>query len=254
MYDWPEVRGQNDAFWEQVVAALARRGIVAPASLDRDDHLTSIWRHPDLLLGQTCGLPLVRGEAGTAIPVARPSYAVEGCGPGNYRSVLLARKGFGDTLSEFQGKRVAINGWDSQSGCNALKDAFFDMLSHGPFFSDVLVSGAHRKSADLVAMGDADICALDAVAWALYQQVQSERATQLEEIHWTRAMPSLPYITSTSHEGDVEIIREAIAESLAANGPAIPIGVLPATRADYLPVHEMDRRVASLILAQPSSA
>ncbi|MEM6914903.1 MAG: hypothetical protein AAF511_13120, partial [Pseudomonadota bacterium] len=70
----------------------------------------------------------------------------------------------------------------------------------------------------------------------------------------TRAMPSLPYITSTRHEEDVQSIREAIAESVASNGPAIPIGVLPATRADYLPVNEMDQRVASLVLAKLNSA
>ncbi|MEM0942652.1 MAG: PhnD/SsuA/transferrin family substrate-binding protein, partial [Pseudomonadota bacterium] len=198
------------------------------------------------LLGQTCGLPLTLGLAAPAQPFARPSYGVEGCGSGTYRSVLLAREA--GTLADFQGARAAINGWDSQSGCNALKDAVAGYPA--PFFREVRVTGAHRASADALWAGEADLCALDAVAWALYQMAEPARAAVLHPVGWSAVTPSLPYVTSPAFAAHAPALVAALEAAIQAlpPSPALPVAVMPASLADYAPIAEMNARVAGLPL------
>ena len=74
MYDWPEVQGRTDAFWIRVRAGLEEAGIDAPVALSRPEDLHSPWTRPDLVLGQTCGLPLVLGLTGDATVLGRGIY------------------------------------------------------------------------------------------------------------------------------------------------------------------------------------
>lgn len=247
MYDWPEFSDRTDAFWKRIARRLRDRGIDAPAALTREASASGVRRDPDLILGQTCGLPLIRGEAGEAIPFARPTHAIEGCGPGTYSSILLARKETGAGLGDFRGRRAAVNEPDSQSGCNALKDA---VAGHSdpdePFFGSILITGAHRASADAVADGRADLCALDAVAWALYRKAEPARAARLDPLLWTRPMPSPPFIASPRHADAIPCLLSALAESATGDAPGIPVGVLPASEADYDPIRRMDDRLNAM--------
>ncbi|MEM8791304.1 MAG: PhnD/SsuA/transferrin family substrate-binding protein [Pseudomonadota bacterium] len=207
------------------------------------------------MIGQTCGLPLIRGEAGAAVPFARPTYDVPGCESGTYSSAVVVRRGSGATLQDFLERRVAMNGHNSQSGCNALKDAYLTEVAHtGPYFSSLLLTGSHRASADAVADGSADLCALDAVAWALYQFAEPDRAAGLEPIHWTRPMPSLPFITSAKHSDRLPDLRAALAEAVETGAIGIPAAILSASIADYDPVREMDLNLKDVTLAPHGSA
>lgn len=257
MYDWPEVRAATDAFWARAASNLRDLGIAAPAGLTRDRDLRTVWQSPDLLIAQTCGLPLVRGECGEAVPIGQPSYNVPGCGAGTYSSAILTRDDGRRTLADFTDAVAAINGWDSQSGCNALKSW---VLGSGgdraPVFGRVVLSGAHRASADLVAGGDADICALDAVAWALYQLAEPERASRLRPIDWTEHMPSLPYVSAPGLAGHRAEICAALDDAAAATPrtPAIPVKVREARLADYQSVGQMDEKVSVVALEPQESA
>lgn len=254
MYDWPEFSGRTDAFWGRIARGLRNRGIDAPTALCRGESIRGIHRDPELILGQICGLPLIRGEAGTALPFARPVWAVEGCPPGTYNSVLLVREGTGAEFDDFRGRRVAVNGRDSQSGCNALKDVAAERSDPGePFFGSILITGAHRASADAVADGRADVCALDAVAWALYREAEPTRAAGLKPLCRTRPMPAPPYITSPRNAEAIPDLLNALAESATGDGPEIPCGILPASDSDYAPVRRMDVRLASVAPAPPPS-
>ena len=57
MYDWPEQRAETDSFWAAVAAGLRAAGVEAPERLARPADPAVGWRDPDLLLGQTCGMP-----------------------------------------------------------------------------------------------------------------------------------------------------------------------------------------------------
>ena len=117
MYDWPEARDGNDRLWAAVRDRLRARGIPAPEGLSRDLPLMAGWTHPRLVLGQTCGLPLVRELAGRVAVVGGEDRRLPGCAPGWYRSAVVVRaddpRG---GLDDFRGAVLAVNGFDSQSG------------------------------------------------------------------------------------------------------------------------------------------
>ncbi|MEM7743316.1 MAG: PhnD/SsuA/transferrin family substrate-binding protein [Pseudomonadota bacterium] len=253
MYDWPEVQDRTDAFWSAVRLALPA-DLNAPDKLSRPEDLSAPWRSTDLLLGQTCGLPYVSGSCGDAVVVGRPVYRVSGAGDGRYSSALIARVGEGATLADFRSARAAVNEPGSQSGHNALLDATLEHAD-GDFFGEVVWSGAHRRSACMVSDGVADVAAIDAVAWALFAEVDPDRHAKLQILGWTRPMPALPFITALANAARIPDLRAALqAAAAAARGTNIPDDVLPATDADYDPVREMARRIAGYRLAPTSPA
>ena len=122
MYDWPEVREATDALWTGLRAAFDARGFAPPAMLSRDRDLFDLWRDPGLLVGQTCGLPLVRHLAGAVCVLGAPDHGVEGCPPGHYHSVVVvAGHSRAEGLEDLRGKRLAFNHPGSQSGEGALR-------------------------------------------------------------------------------------------------------------------------------------
>lgn len=248
MYDWPEVRPVTDGFWSEVARALGAAGVAAPEALSRPADISAPWRDPDLLLGQTCGLPFVSGRCGSAVLLARPVYGrVEGCGTddagrGTYRSALVARRGAGETLADFRGAVAAINELGSQSGCNALADAVADLGA--PFFGAVTLTGAHRASAQAVARGEADLAAIDAVSWMLFARAEPEAHAALKVVAWSRPTPTLPYIMAPAHSGAIPAVQQALAKAAAAStDPVLPTAIGPAAPEDYRPISEMAARV-----------
>ena len=121
MYDWPELAAATDRLWAALRDALRAAGIAAPERLTRDRALMAVWLDPQLVLSQTCGLPIVRELAGRVAIIGAPDYGVPGCPPGFYRSVVVVRADDPrETLAAFRGARLAINGRDSQSGYGAM--------------------------------------------------------------------------------------------------------------------------------------
>ena len=236
MYDWPEERAPSDAFWAAVRDHLRADGFDAPDELTRDRHGPDVWGDPSLLIGQTCGLPYVTGRCGNAVVIARPSYAVPGAGDGLYSSALICRQSEGESITDFRGRRAAINEYGSQSGCHALADA----AGADQFFGSVVLSGSHRNSAVMVAAQRADIAALDAVAWALFQQIEPDASARLQVIGWSRQVPALPFITAEKNAQHAPALVAALSAGCkAVQGTGIPVSVVPATGEDYGPIRAM---------------
>jgi ABC-type phosphate/phosphonate transport system substrate-binding protein len=193
MYDLPELRWATDALW----AAIAARVPGTPAVLERARPLMDVWTDPDLVLAQTCGYPLVTSLAGRVRVVATPRYVAEGCEGASYRSAVIVRADDNAVcLADLRGRRCAVNGFDSQSGMNALRAAVAPLAEGGRFFGEVVTTGAHAASARAVACGDADVAAVDCVTWALLQRVRPAETRGLRVLAWTVASPGLPLITS----------------------------------------------------------
>lgn len=254
MYDWTEVQDRTDRFWSRVSAALSARGIDAPAVLFRPEEISSAWSRQDLLLGQTCGLPYVSGRCGNAVLVGRPDYGIEGAFGGCYSSVLICRAEDEGGLSAFRGRRGAINDLGSQSGCNALADEIQRLKLDGgrAFFGEVLLSGAHRASATLVADRKADVAAIDAVAWALFRELDPVRHARLRVIGETRTMPALPFITSRKNAHMKPALLDALLQACAPSAApvaGIPVMIVPTEDDDYDPVRKMAHRVKGIRLA-----
>ncbi len=232
MYDRPELRPATDRFWQAIRHALGR----GPDSLTRGGDPWDQWQSPDLLLSQTCGFPYrarLHGEVGL---VGTPDYGLDGCAPGQYRSVFVVQaQDKRDDPADFADALLAYNDPLSQSGW-AAPAAYAD--DHGFAFGRTLRTGTHRASAQAVAEGRADLAALDAQSWRLMQRFDAF-ANDLRVIAATPPTPALPFITA--RRNDVQEIFDAISRAVQSLLPqdraALCLrGVVAIPARDYLAV------------------
>lgn len=211
MYDFGPAQAANDRLWALVRDGLRDRGITAPETLTRGEHAYwDAWQAPDLILSQTCGYPFRARLHDRVAYVGTPDYGVEGCPPGYYRSVFVARADDPrQSLQDFDGARFAYNEALSQSGWAAPQTHAAKL---GIRLPPALQSGGHRLSALAVAEGRADIAALDAVTHAMLQEVEPKVAG-LRVIALTDPTPGLPYISGAGQ--DPEPIFAALADAIA---------------------------------------
>ncbi len=254
MYDWPEVRGRTDVFWSRVRENLFSAGVEAPVALSRPTNIHTPWPDASLILGQTCGLPYVSGLAGDAVVIGRPCYGLPNASTGYYRSALICRRDAPKALKDFQGRRAAINDLISQSGCNALAAEILG-IGHPkgqPFFSTIEMTGSHRASAICVAEGKADIAAIDAVAWQLFEELEPARYADLRVVAWTAKSPALPFITSRRHADQAGAILAALKNAsgqTSGTETGVPKATLSATDMDYQPIRDMAALTKGMRLA-----
>lgn len=208
MYDREETRAATDRLWSAIAARLSANGFEAPDRLTRGADAWAIWRAPDLLLAQTCGLPYRARLREAVTLVATPDYALPGCPPGHYRSVIVARPG---ALPDRP--RLAYNEGLSQSGWAAALDW---ALGAGLRFGGLLRTGAHAASIAAVAQGRADLAAIDAQTWRLACRHGAVPAG-LHEIARTAPGPGLPLIAAAGL--DAEALAEAVEGAIAATMP-----------------------------------
>ena len=204
MYDWPELKEQHAAMWRHLAGVLREdlpAYITVPELLTEDGDIVQQWCSPDLLVGQTCGLPFAQGLYKQTALLGSPVYRLAGCDAGEYNSVIVAAPGVNAdavylSSSEISEPsvplRAAVNTADSQSGFSALLYS----LAAGTFGS-FTVSGSHRRSVQMLAAGEADIATIDAVSWALAQRYEPA-AEVLQVIGFSEPTPCLPMISGVS--------------------------------------------------------
>ena len=245
MHDLPAVRWAPDALWAALAQRLAEQGVPAPSALDRRPDYPAVWREPGLVLSQTCGYPYATALRGTVRLVATPCYAAPGCDGPAYCSLLLVRaQDPADELADLRGRRAAFNAADSQSGHNALRAAVAPLAQAGRFFSAAFPTGSHAASAAAVAAGEADLCAVDCVTWAMLLRHEPEGAAGLRVLGRTAPAPGLPLITGAA--GPLATIRAALAAVMAEPGLAAAraallldgIEILTDSAYDAIPVME----------------
>lgn len=227
MYDWPETRAEIDAEWAALRDALRTCGVDAPERLTRPGgDLPALWRHPQLLLAQTCWGPMQAGLQGHVKLLGQPDYsAYEGGRGALYSSAILMRKSdAGDVdapldgcailpLDGLRGARFAYNAPDSMSGMLAPER---DLQAAGEgvsIFAGMLETGSHRTSALAVAEGRADACALDCRTWAMFRRFEPDAAADLRVAGWTAHRNGLPFITGgTTPAETVQTLRRILAD------------------------------------------
>ena len=236
MYDFGAAEAANDRLWALIRTGLRGRGIAAPEALIRGEPAYwDAWQSPDLLLSQTCGYPFRARLHDRVTYVGTPDYGVEGCAPGQYRSVFVARDDDPrTTLPEFDGAPLAYNEPLSQSGWAAPQT---QAAKQGIRLRPEIRTGAHRLSAKAVVEGKADIAALDAVTHALLQA--EGMAAGLRVIALTDPTPGLPFITAAGR--DPAPIFDAVSQAIAALAPEDRAtlrlqGIVRLPVADYLSV------------------
>ena len=234
MYDWPEIRPATDRLWAAIRDQLVRGGIDAPVELTRPADLESAWTDEGLVIGQTCGLPLVTVLPG-AVVVGAFDHRLPDTPPGWYHSVMIV--GSDDpatTIADLRGATVAVNGTDSQSGHAAWRHELAAAGLVGDHLGEVSISGGHRSSIIAVAEGAVRTAAIDGVSWEL-ARTHEPAAADCRILHHSSPTPGLPIITN--QPGATEPMRAAIAAAIdtlsAADRRALHIHAIVSASRDH---------------------
>ena len=228
MYDWPEVRADQERYWRAIREALG----TGPAELTRGfDDYPAHWLRPDLLLSQTCGLPYRTLLHGKVTLIGTPDYGLPAAMPGYYYSVLVVRaQDDRSQLTDFADEILAYNEGGSQSGWAAPASHAAGL---GLRWTRLLATGGHRASLRAVAEGRAAIAGIDAVTWELALR-HDPAARRLRVRERTAPTPGLPCITALGR--DPAPLRHAIAQAI-----------------DTLPADSRDARMLRGIRAIPAA-
>jgi ABC-type phosphate/phosphonate transport system substrate-binding protein len=220
MYDAD--RAAVRAWWHGLAAAMRAEGLRGvPDALSWPTDLHTHWRDPELLLGQTCGYPLVTQLRDHVQVVGALRYTAPGCAGIGYRSELVVRHDDpGRDIADFRGGVAAFNDRQSHSGFNALRSLVAPLAVNGRFFARAIESGSHRGSLALVRSGRADIACIDCVTLAGLLRAQPSLLEGLHVIGSTARVPGLPLITALRTTDD-EIARLRAALAVAASEPAL---------------------------------
>jgi ABC-type phosphate/phosphonate transport system substrate-binding protein len=236
MYTFPEVRWAFDEIW----AGVAERLVWVPRSLDWEEDLHASWTDDALVVGHTCGWPLVTALYDRVRVLGTFAATVPGADGPRYRSVLIARR-----LAEpstFAGSVAAVNGSDSLSGWISLLAAV-----HGAgatWDGEVRWTGAHVESVRAVRDGLADVASIDSVTLGLVRLHRPELLEGIVEIGEGPSVPSLPLVTHhDASDDEVAWLREAIAASVASSPQAAVAALIrefvPLDLADYVPLRSL---------------
>ena len=238
MYDWPEVHGAVDALWAAIYWGLRDAGIDAPEGVWRPDRPEDLWTHPDLLIGEMCGYQIVNELRGRVDVLGVLDRGVDGCEPGDYRSVLVCRDDDPAVgLEDFRDRTVAVNGHRSQSGYGALVHEVAPLAVDGRFFDSEVTTGSHRGSMRAVADGRADVAAIDEVSWRLGLDHEPV-VDRLRVVAWTEPTPGVPLVTSWTNAGLRDRLNDAISTAVAdldvkVREPLHLYGYRPRPTSDY---------------------
>lgn len=234
MYARPELEEAHNRYWQLIRKHLTGHGISSPLTLSQDADEFDVWKHPQLVLSQTCGMPYRLFLHGSVNLVGTPDYGLADCAPGFYRSALITRADRKPApLASFANATIAYNQTISQSGYAALIN---HANCHGVSLKPSLQTHSHLQSAFAVADGRADLAALDAVTWRLIEKYEPV-ASDLAVLEWTEPTPGLPYITALDPAPVFDAVSRAIAELPAAMRQSLGIrGLVKIPASEYLKV------------------
>ncbi|MDZ4096447.1 MAG: PhnD/SsuA/transferrin family substrate-binding protein [Paracoccaceae bacterium] len=246
MYDPAECQPANDRYWALIRDGLRARGLPAPDTLTRGEAAYwPAWQAADLVLSQTCGFPYRARLHGKVTLIGTPDFGVDGCPPGYYRSLFLARNDDPRPLAGFDGGRFTYNDKLSQSGWAAPRNHAQALGLHLPTF---LHSGGHLASALAVAERRADLAAIDAVTWRLILRHDPALCARRRGEDQTTPTPGLPYIAAPGADRPAlfAVIGAAIASLSAADRDTLGLrGLIAIPAARYLAVPTPQETVQS---------
>lgn len=217
------------------------------------DHLDlhGLWLAAELLLTQTCGYPLMTQLRGQVRVIGRPCYELPHSSQGEHCSLLLTRDDNPrHTLADFYNSRGVINGHDSNSGMNLLRERLAPLQRNGRFFANVAISGAHRESLRWLREDRADLGAIDSVTYDYLARFAPQEVAGLRIVTRSAPSPTLPYIGPVGLSDEQVIqIRQAMNQALQdLPKVAETLGlqaILPASEYDYQVLLGYEQQAAS---------
>ena len=183
----------------------------------RFDFDESVLRDPGLLIGHTCGYPLMTRLQDALRPFCLPCFDVPGVTGKRYCSQFVVPADSAiETLQQCRDKIVAINSRSSNSGMNVLRYALAKLGARPGYFSDVLMTGSHPASVEAVASNRAQLAAIDSVSYQLIADQNPALVSSLRIIGNSEQTCGLPFVVPAS-----QYSRQACANFVIALNQAL---------------------------------
>ena len=253
MYDLPEVRTALDSLWKGFASNFRREGITdVPDNIVHDRSLAEFWTDPDLWFSQCCGYDIVNRYAGKLQPIATPHFAAPECEGRDYASVIVVAEDCQATdVLEMRGVVCVVNGLESHSGMSALRALVAPASRKGHFFSNVVVSGTHAASLEMIKSGEADVAAIDCVTHALLERYRPSSLNGTRKLGRTHRAPGIPYVTRCTEDRNlIARMRTAIVNTFGdpkfatVRDALLLKDIEQTTVSDYEPIKEYQENAA----------
>ena len=242
IYNLPEMRAENAAFWAALRAELGAEGMTnLPTELNFDRPAVPGAIEAENLFTQVCGYPLQTIFRGQARLLGVPTYAVEHGAPGRHAAVFIVHKDAPyRTLADLKGCTFVFNSPHSNSGMNLPRLALARIGARGPFFGAITETHSHPANVERVAMGEADATCVDNVTYAFLLRHRPWVGERTRILAATPSTPAIPFVTAiTTPEPIVAALQAALMRVArdgrwaAARAGLMLADILPPGAADY---------------------
>jgi ABC-type phosphate/phosphonate transport system substrate-binding protein len=215
MYALPEMEASNSAFLAALQRRLHAKGIdTARITLNSERGAVPDSIGPGILFTQVCGYPLFKHHRDEYRMLATPHYAIPGCVGSSHRAFFMVRADDpAQRLEDFRGRIFGCNSLLSNSGMNLPRLSLARIAGGKPFFSSVVMTGAHVTSLERLEERSIDICSIDNVTWGFFKKFRPAAAGRYRIVGKTVSSPSLPFVTSMrTTESDALALAKALYE------------------------------------------
>jgi ABC-type phosphate/phosphonate transport system substrate-binding protein len=215
MYALPEMDAANSAFLGALRQRLHAKGIdTAGSGLNGKHGALPARVGPEILFTQVCGYPLFKYHRDRYRMLATPHYGMPGCTGPSHRAFFMVRADdHAEHLEDLRRRVFGCNSLSSNSGMNLPRLSLARIAGGKPFFSSVVMTGAHVASLERLDEGSIDTCSIDNVTWGFFKKFRPVAAERYRILSETLPSPSLPFVTSVNTaESDAVALAEALYE------------------------------------------
>jgi ABC-type phosphate/phosphonate transport system substrate-binding protein len=199
MYNLPEMRPVNAAFWNALRVEMTRRGLTdAPEALDFERKPVPGEIEADTLFTQVCGYPLQTIYRGQTILLGAPVYDAPHCdGPTHTGVFIVLRDSKYQRVADLAGCRFAYNSRHSNSGMNLPRRDIAEIAQGKPFFASFIETHTQPGNIERVARGEVDASCVDCVTYAFFRRHRPHFGDLTRILAATPVSPSIPFVTSS---------------------------------------------------------
>jgi ABC-type phosphate/phosphonate transport system substrate-binding protein len=252
MYNLPEMRAANTAFWQALRQELGRADLPEAPEFDRKPVPGAI--EPETYFSQVCGYPLQTIYRGQALLLGVPVYGAPYCeGPNHAGIFLVGADAPYATLADLRGSRFAYNSRHSNSGMNLPRRAIADLAGGTPFFAEITETHSQPANIERVARGEADATCVDCVTYAFFRRHRPALAARTRVLAVTPPSRAIPFVTAAATPpAELAALRAALfrvaraPEHAAARAGLMLADILPADPAAYAVQLRYEAEAASL--------
>lgn len=254
MYNLPEMRAENAAFWLAIRTEAERLGVTSlPAALDFARKPVPERIEADTVFTQVCGWPLQTIYAGQATVLGVPAYGVAHCAGPTHAGVFVVRReaAFRD-VADLRGCNFVFNSVHSNSGMNLPRRVIAELAGGEPFFGSIAETHSQPGNLERVARDEADATCVDCVTYAFFARHRRALAAQLRVLAVTHPTPAIPFVTSAATDA---VTRAALAQALrqVATSPEWAAARAGLMLRDVLPPDQVDYQVPCRYAAEAAA-